>query len=65
MEKTMYTPLPTDSGILYTGLCNYREELEKDLPKLHNAMKYNESYKILIEGHKKTIKRINEILEEL
>lgn len=61
----MYTPKPTDSGILYTGLSNYREELEKDLPVLHNAIKYNESYKVLIEGHKKTIKRINEILEEL
>lgn len=61
----MYTPLPTDSGILYTGLSIYREELKKDLPKLQNAMKYNESYKVLIDGHKKNIKRINEILEEL
>lgn len=61
----MYTPKRTDSGILYTGLSSYREELKKDLPKLQNALKYNKSYKVLVEGHKKTIKRIDEILEEL
>lgn len=61
----MYTPIPTDSGILYTGLSIYREELKKDLPKLQNAIKYNKSFKTLVEGHKKTIKRIDEILEEL
>lgn len=61
----MYTPKPTDSGILYTGLSIYREELEKDLPKLQNAIKYNKSFKTLVEGIKKTIKRIDEILEEL
>jgi len=61
----MYRPKPTDSGILYTALSIYREELEKDLPKLHNALKYNKSFKVLIDGHKKTIKRIDEIVEEL
>lgn len=61
----MYTPKPTDRGILYTGLSNYRAALEKDLPAIHNAIKYNKSFETLLENHKKTIKRIDEILEEL
>lgn len=61
----MYVPKQGDEGILFTGLSNYREELEKDLPILQNALKYNESFKVIIDGHKKTINRINEILEEI
>lgn len=61
----MYTFKPTDSGILYTGLCNYRAALVKDLPTIQNAIKYNKSFEMLLEHHKKTIKRIDEILEEI
>lgn len=61
----MYTPKPTDSGILFTGLSSYRAALEKNLPAIHNAIKYSENFKWLVEHHEKTIKRIDEILEEL
>lgn len=61
----MYKPKNEDSGILWTALSNYLNELEKDIPVIENAMKYNESFKGLLDNHKRTIKRINEILEEL
>lgn len=61
----MYTPKKEDSGILFTALSEYLNALEKDIPVIKEAIKYNESYKMLLENHEKTIKRVKEILEEL
>ena len=61
----MYVYKLSDSGILFTGLSNYRAALVKDLPAIQNATKYGKGYEMLLEDHKKTIKRIDEILEEL
>lgn len=61
----MYEPKNEDNGILWTALSNYQNELEKDIPVIENAIKYNKSFKSLLDNHKRTIKRINEILEEL
>ena len=54
-----------DDAILYTGLSNYMSDLEKDIPTIEETIKCNESFKLLLNNHQKTIKRIKEILEEL
>lgn len=54
-----------DDAILYTGLSNYMSDLEKEIPTIKEAIKCNESFKLLLDNHQKTIKRIEEILEEL
>ena len=61
----MYEPKNEDSGILWCALTNYLNALEKDIPVIEDAIKYNDAFKGLLDNHKRTIKRINEILEEL
>lgn len=61
----MYTYKHGDGGILYTALSNLRNALEKDIPILKDAVKYNSAYQTMLDDHMKTMNRIDEILGEL
>lgn len=54
----MYEYKTSDAGILFTGLSNYKSEVEKDV-------KIEELPVSLKDHFTKTIKRIDEILEEI
>ena len=56
---------PGDDGILFTGLSNYKETLEKDIKLLEPQKDKNAGCRMVLQSHRKTIERIDEILEQI